>query len=726
MSLPNLKYFNLSVKDNVLIIAFDDPEEKVNTLNLKMTDEFHKIMDVIDNDDNIKATVFTSGKVDNFIVGADIKMIKEFKTKEDVVKTSREGHELFKRIENHKKPSVAAINGPCLGGGLEVALSCHYRLATDNSKTILGLPEVMLGLLPGGGGTQRLPKLIGIQKALDMMLTGKNIKPAKAKKMGLIDDVVCPESLETIAVQVAQKLASGTMKIKRWKAKGKDKVLEDNFAGRALVFNQAKSMVLKKTGGLYPAPLKILEAVKAGVNSGSKKGYEAEADLFGDLAMTRESKSLISLFEGQTSLKKNRYGSPENKPDWIGVIGGGLMGSGISLVNIQKGIKTRLKDLSQESLGKSEKYVWGALNKRVKRRAMTSFERDKIFSSLITQTDWSVFERCPLVIEAVFEDLSLKQHILEEFEKIAPEDCVFASNTSALPIKQIAAVSKRPENVLGMHYFSPVEKMPLLEIIVTDKTSDRAASVAVEMGMKQGKTVIVVNDGPGFYTTRILAPLTDEAAIIALEGTDLHHINDIMKDFGFPVGPITLCDEVGLDVAMHIAKDLKKALGERICSAPSELIDDLVKNNMNGRKSGKGFFLYNDKKSSNPLTKIFKGSGKEINPAALKIVRENRIELKGPQSSDEELQKRIAYRMINESALCLQENIIKNPVDGDIGAVFGLGFPPTFGGPFRYLDLVGAQSFLNDMKKFEDRYGERFKVATIIEDYAKENKKFHN
>ena len=339
MSLPNLKYFNLSVKDNVLIIAFDDPEEKVNTLNLKMTDEFHKIMDVIDNDDNIKATVFTSGKVDNFIVGADIKMIKEFKTKEDVVKTSREGHELFKRIENHKKPSVAAINGPCLGGGLEVALSCHYRLATDNSKTILGLPEVMLGLLPGGGGTQRLPKLIGIQKALDMMLTGKNIKPAKAKKMGLIDDVVCPESLETIAVQVAQKLASGTMKIKRWKAKGKDKVLEDNFAGRALVFNQAKSMVLKKTGGLYPAPLKILEAVKAGVNSGSKKGYEAEADLFGDLAMTRESKSLISLFEGQTSLKKNRYGSPENKPDWIGVIGGGLMGSGISLVNIQKGIK---------------------------------------------------------------------------------------------------------------------------------------------------------------------------------------------------------------------------------------------------------------------------------------------------------------------------------------------------------------------------------------------------
>jgi enoyl-CoA hydratase/long-chain 3-hydroxyacyl-CoA dehydrogenase len=401
------------------------------------------------------------------------------------------------------------------------------------------------------------------------------------------------------------------------------------------------------------------------------------------------------------------------------------MGSGISLVNVQKGIKTRLKDLTHESLGKSEKYVWSALNKRVKRKAMSSFERDKIFSNLTTQTDFSVFEKCPLVIEAVFEDLKLKQHILEDLEKVIPEDCVFASNTSALPISQIAAASKRPENVLGMHYFSPVEKMPLLEIIVTEKTSDRAASLAVEMGMKQGKTVIVVNDGPGFYTTRILVPFMDEASIIALEGSDFHFLNKVMKEFGFPVGPITLCDEVGLDVGLHIAHDLKKALGNRLCEAPPELLDGLVKNNMMGRKSGKGFFLYKEK-SKNPLQKLFGGSSKEINPEALKIVRKNAIKPKGGVNSVSDIQKRIAYRMINESALCLQEGIIKNPVDGDIGAVFGLGFPPIYGGPFRYLDLIGVQNYLNDMKRFEGIFGERFKAAQIIEDYAKENKKFHN
>ena len=725
MNLPNLKNFKLAVKDGVLVISFDDPDEKVNTLNFKMTAEFHEIFDVVDKEDAIKAVVVTSGKKDSFIVGADIKMFKDFKTKEDVVKASKLGHELFKRVENHQKPVVAAIHGPCLGGGLEVALSCHYRVASDSSKTILGLPEVMLGLLPGGGGTQRLPKLIGLQKSLDMMLTGKNIRPAKAKKMGLVNDVVCPDSLELIAIKAALELAEGTLRPKKRKVSSKDKLLEENFAGRAIVFNQAKSMVMKKTGGLYPAPLKIIEAVKVGVNSGPKKGYEAEAKLFSELVLSSEAKSLISLFEGQTSLKKNRYGKPEKIADWVGVLGGGLMGSGISLVNVQKGIKTRLKDLSHESLGKSEKYVWSALNKRVKRKAMSSFERDKIFSDLTTQTDFSVFEKCPLVIEAVFEDLKLKQHILEDLEKVIPEDCVFASNTSALPISQIAAASKRPENVLGMHYFSPVEKMPLLEIIVTEKTSDRAASLAVEMGMKQGKTVIVVNDGPGFYTTRILVPFMDEASIIALEGSDFHFLNKVMKEFGFPVGPITLCDEVGLDVGLHIAHDLKKALGNRLCEAPPELLDGLVKNNMMGRKSGKGFFLYKEK-SNNPLKKLMGGSGKEINPEALKIVKKNAIKPKGGVNSVSDIQKRIAYRMINESALCLQEGIIKNPVDGDIGAVFGLGFPPIYGGPFRYLDLIGVQNYLNDMKRFEGIFGERFKAAQIIEDYAKENKKFHS
>lgn len=686
----------------------DKPGEKVNTLDESMMAQFEEFLNQLESDESINGAVLISGKENNFIAGADIEMFKTRETAEELEQLSKDGHQILNKIETASKPVVVGIHGSCMGGGLELSLASDYRIATNHSKTVLALPEVKLGVIPGTGGTQRLPRLIGIQKALSYMLTGGNIYARKAKSIGLVDELTHKDALEEAAIKAVHKL-SGTNSFKRKdKRSFVEKVLEGNPVGRNIIFSQARKKTLGKTKGNYPAPLMIIDSVKYGYQKGLKKGLENEARLFGDAGATSESRALVNLFFGMTGAKKNPLEDKVEKVNTIGVLGAGLMGSGIADVSINKGgYSVLLKDQTLKEAAKGEKVIWDALNQKSKKQIITSFERDQL-SSKVTGTDsYDAFGKIDLVIEAVFEDLDLKRKIVSEVEEVTDNHCIFASNTSSLPISEIAKGAKRPENIIGMHYFSPVQKMPLLEIITTPQTADWVTATAYEVGVKQGKTVIVVNDGPGFYTTRILAPYMNEALLLLEEGASIEFLDKIMKQFGYPVGPMALLDEVGIDVGAHVGETMApvfNARGGKSSAKAQELMDA----GYLGRKNKRGMYTYNGKKKE-PNSEIYSffGGNSRSNP------------------DTETAQHRMALMMVNEAAYCLQEDILKSPTDGDLGAILGLGFPPFTGGPFRYIDQVGVQTIVARLNKFNENFGPRFKPAGILVEYAKARKTFH-
>jgi enoyl-CoA hydratase/long-chain 3-hydroxyacyl-CoA dehydrogenase len=715
----NLKNMNLTVKgDGVAIVTLDMDGVKVNSLNKKLFDDFDQVLKTIESGSDIKSVVIKSGKKNSFIAGADINMLLDCKTAQEAEDLSKLSHDFFFRIEKSKKPVVAAINGDCLGGGLEVALACHYRIATTDPKTKLGLVEALIGLLPGGGGTQRLPALVGIQESLTMMTTGKKVVPAKAKKIGLVDQVCDPFALEHAAIQAAEELASGKRK-KTKKAKSlMNKVLEDTPL-RSIVFKKAGEMIQKQTKGNYPAMPAILKCVEAGVTGSD--GYATEAKEFGKLAMTDVSKNMIkSLFFGTTTLKKNRFGNDYPEVKTLGILGAGLMGAGIAQVTAVKGVRTWMKDRDVAGLNRGQQQIKKNLDVKVKRRAMTAHARDMKLSNVLgfTDNDMEAFARhvkhTDMVVEAVPENLNLKHTVIKSIEEMGlPEHAIFATNTSALPIADIAVASKRPEKVVGMHYFSPVDKMQLLEVIPHEGTSNETMASAVGMGLKQGKTVIVVKDVPGFYVNRCLGPVIIETLALLQDGIEIKRLNDCLTKFGMPVGPASLFDEVGVDVGYHVAEYLSQTMGVRMTGGDLAMMKEMVDTNMLGRKTGGGFFKY-------------KGKKKEINPAALELIKKHsagRVQHK--DLSDEDIGLRLMGRFVNEAALCLQEGIIQNPTDGDVGAVFGIGFPPFSGGPFRYLDTYGVKKFVDKMKGFEDKYGPQFEPCKMLVDLAETNEKIH-
>jgi len=447
--------------------------------------------------------------------------------------------------------------------------------------------------------------------------------------------------------------------------------------------------------------------------------------------MTPESKALVSLFHARTACRKNRFSAPAQRVQRIGVIGAGLMGSGIAQVSAAKGIDVILKDRDAASLSRGYSQIYQNLESKVKRKSLTSFELEQVMSRLHPVTADNpdsdrLFSKADLIVEAVFEDLKIKQNVLSNLEKIVPPHCVIASNTSQIPIGKIAAACARPDKVIGMHYFSPVDKMELLEIITTDKTSSETTSIAVDTGLRQGKAVIVVKDGPGFYTTRILAPFMAEFASLLQEGVDPLKLDSYMKDFGFPVGPVTLIDEVGIDVGAHVAHDLTEIFGERMRGGDMGLLEDMVNSGYLGRKAGKGFFVYSKDKPKSLLQKLsFRKSKRELNLDAVRLLETYKKAGAAPVSK-QDAQLRMLTRMVNEAVLCLQEGILNSPVDGDFGAVFGLGFPPFLGGPFRWVDSYGAARVVELMQRFKDSHGVQFQPCEMLVEYGKAGKKFHS
>lgn len=702
--------FTLEVKDNgVAIITIDVVGETMNTLRAEFSEQVTEVLDHIDGDRDIKGVVLISGKESSFVAGADVEMLDACTTNAEAEGLSKVGQELFQRIEDMRIPFVAAIHGPALGGGLELALCCHYRVASDDTKTVMGLPEVQLGLLPGGGGTQRLPKLLGIQKAMQMMLTGKQVRGKQAKKAGIVDEVVPKSVLLDVAMQFALK---GKPKHKGAKLNLVGKLLERTPFGRNILFKQARKQTVKTTRGNYPAAERIIDCIEAGSGIGSGKGYLVEAKHFGTLVMSAESQQLRNIFFATTEMKKETgvEGVEAAKLSKTAVMGGGLMGGGIAYVTTSKaGLPVRIKDIRTEGIANAMKYSFDLLNKKVKRRFLAKSEMQKQMAMLTGTTDYSGFGDADVVIEAVFEDLALKQQMVADVEENCHEGTIFATNTSSIPINQIAAKAKRPEQVIGLHYFSPVDKMPLAEVIAHDKTSDETISTTVELARKQGKTPIVVKDGAGFYVNRILAPYMNEAANILLSGEPIDHIDKALLNFGFPVGPMKLLDEVGIDVGAKISPFLVADLGERF-TAPAAF-DKLLADDRKGKKNKRGFYNYKTKKP-----------GKTVDESIYKLLNINASQT----LSHEQIAERCVLLMLNEAALCLAENVIRSPRDGDIGTIFGIGFPPFLGGPFRYMDSLGVDHVVARLEHYQGLSGDKFAPAEILKDMAENGKSFYS
>ena len=706
----NNNTFSLVRQENgIAHLIMDVKGDTMNTLKAEFGEEVSQTLKEIRQDQTIKGIVLISGKADSFVAGADVHMLAKCTSASEATTLSRQGQIIFDQLENLSIPVVAAVHGACLGGGLELAMACHAIVCSDSPKTALGLPEVQLGLLPGGGGTQRLPKRVGIQKALDMMLTGKQLRAKQALKAGLVNDVV-PNS---VLILTAEKLAlSGKVKPKARKLSLMDKLLEGNGLGRNILFSKATKMVLSQTKGNYPAPLKIIDCIRASAEQAPSKGYQLEADHFGQLVMSDVSAQLRQLFFATTDMKKEQgvEGIAPEKITKVAVLGGGLMGGGIAFVTATKAkLPVRIKDISHQGISYALKYGYDLLNKKVKRRFMRHSEMQSQLALITGTTDYTGFGDVDIVVEAVFEDLTLKQNMVADIESNCKEKTIFASNTSSLPIGQIAEKALRPENVIGLHYFSPVDKMPLAEIIAHEKTSDQTISTTVAFAKKQGKTPIVVKDKAGFYVNRILAPYMNEAAILLLEGCSIEALDKAMVKFGFPVGPMQLLDEVGIDVGSKIGPILQAELGDRF--APPAAFSKLIEDGRLGKKAKKGFYQYNTNSKK-------------------KLVDESVYTLLGLQVSNTKVTEaqveRCVYMMLNEAARCLDEAIVRNARDGDIGAIFGIGFPPFLGGPFQYMDKIGAVTMVSKLNQWQAEFGERFAPCDALIKMAEQGERFYN
>lgn len=703
-----MSIFKLNKDNGIAVVTMNDPSLPQNVLNESVQTEFEKIMSEIEADKDLTALILTSAKKNCFVAGADITMLQKIESVEQAREMCMLLHAFMQRIVDLPITTVAAINGACLGGGLELALTFDYRIATTDKSTIIGVPEVQLGLLPGGGGTQRIPRLIDLPTALDLILTGKQLNAVRAKKAGLIDLAVAPEVL----MQVALKYAAKT---KPKRNKSLTQKLMASAPMRAFIFSQARKKTMAATKGHYPSPIKILDSMQRGLSTSLTKGLSIEAQNFAELVMTPESKQLINIFFAVTDLKKDTGVDSKvtaRSVDKVGVLGAGLMGAGIAYVTANQAKKSvRIKDIAVEGLAKGIAYVGKILDKRVSKRRMKANQRNQIMARVTGAIDYAGFNNTDVVIEAVFESLDLKQRMVTDVEVLSDSrEIIFATNTSAIPIDDIAAKAKHPERIVGMHYFSPVEKMPLLEVVNGSKTADWATATAVELGKQQGKTVIVVNDGPGFYTTRVLVPYNMEAVRLVLEGVAIEDVDKALEKFGFPIGPIKLMDEVGIDVGAHIVETLHDAFGDRVPLIDG--IDTLIKDDRKGRKNQRGFYDY-----------AGKSKGKAVDQTIYQLVG-----VSNPGSNkmpSNEIAERVVLTMLNEAVYCLGENILRSARDGDIGAIFGLGFPPFLGGPFRYMDTIGVDQVINKLNSLQEMHGERFAPAPLLLKLSKKKSSFY-
>jgi 3-hydroxyacyl-CoA dehydrogenase/enoyl-CoA hydratase/3-hydroxybutyryl-CoA epimerase len=711
----NTPLLRLDVDESgVATIWVDDPAASVNTISRDTLDGFSEVLGRLEQMQGLAGVALISGKEASFIVGADLEMLEQFNSPREVRTISRRAHRLLWRIQSLDVPTVAAIQGPCLGGGLELALGCDYRLASTHEATSLALPEVKLGLLPGGGGTQYLPRLVGLPTALTMMLTGTNTFPRKAREMGLVDALIHPPGLHEAARRAVRQLANGNIQPSRTAPTLKERLLSDNPLSRRVIYRQARRRTQARTSGHYPAPPRIIDAVRKGLEGSFDKGLDAEMRHFGDLVFTPESQALVQLFFGRQAAQHPPTSAEAQSVAAVGVLGAGQMGGGIAQVTAANDLDVVLKDRSLPLAARGKKQVWSATNRDMEKGIINRFHRDRATERVVPTDTYAQMDHCDLVIEAVPEDRALKKQVLADIAEVVSDDAILATNTSSIPVAELAEAVDAPERVIGMHYFSPVADVPLVELVPAEQTSAQTLATAFGLVRTQDKIAIVVGDRPGFYTTRILTLYLNEALLLLEEGADVPTVDRIMRTYGFPMGPFALLDFVGLDVASSIME----VLHDHVPLVPADLSDSarrLADAGLLGQKANIGFYHYGPAEDGDGKAR------KDLNEDIYRNLGQMRRSTPAPRI----VRERLTLMMINEAVRSLDEGILQTPQDGDVGAVFGLGFPAYLGGPFRYIDQKGPDEVTKRMRDLAYQYGDRFAPAELLVEHEDQGRSFH-
>ncbi len=707
-------------KNGIANVVFDLKGEKVNKLSAKVLLELEKLLFEAKTNDKIKVLIFSSNKKNIFIAGADINEIKDIKGKSEAAEKSSFGQEILNRIEDLPFPTIAFINGACVGGGLEFALACRYRIVASNDKTKLGLPEVSLGIIPGFGGTWRLPKLVGLKHSLAMILSGKPINAKKSYKIGLADDMVREEFsskfLNDFIELILLKPKDNKYLLKRNKSRRSRFTKETLLLGKYFIYRYVKKDLIKKTKGHYPAVLSALEVIEETYDFNDDqrdKGLKLEAKYFSKLAVSDISKNLIDLFFISEEIKKDSGANKDVEAYQVqeaGLVGAGIMGGGIAWLFSNYNISIRMKDISNQAIALGFKQVDKVYNQLKKIRKYNDNEINLRVNNISSTLKYEGFNSSDIVVEAIIEDIKIKKDTISELEKYISKNTIIASNTSSLSITKMAQSLKNPERFIGMHFFNPVNRMPLVEVIQGEKTSQEAVATVVALSKKLGKTPIVVKDVPGFLVNRILIPYINEAGFLIEEGADLKLVDDLIVDFGMPMGPFTLADTVGIDVGYKVAKILEEGYGNRmkVC----ELLEEIsLDKNLLGKKSDEGFFMYD------------KGKQMEVNSKITKIISNNG--LTKLEFFEEDVIDRCIFIMINEAAKCLEEKVVKNPRYLDMAMIMGTGFPPFRGGLLKYANNLGIKKVVSRMKNLNKTYGKRFQPSALLLSMEKEGKSFY-
>ncbi len=700
------KTFKLKKRDDGTgLLYFDLPGEKVNKFSTAVMQELKEVTSELKSE-KLKCLLLMSAKKGVFIAGADVSEIRDMTDAKQAYNAGRQGQEVFKSFGDLPYPTIAVIDGACMGGGLEISLACTYRVASDSPKTKIAFPEVNLGILPAWGGCTRLPRLIGIQRALDIILTGRSLSAKRALRSGVIDKIIAAEWAEEKALQFAAEIIAG--KGGGYKSKREQgfavATMEKTSVGRNIIFSQAEKMVLKKSGGKYPAPLKALKVIKDGFGKSLEEGFELEAQALSELIPSPISKNLVQIYFWTEEVKKeNGIGTSKAKAHDVnkaGVLGAGVMGGGIAQLFASIGVDTRVKDINYDAVAKAYQQAANVLKEKVKKRRLSKEKYREIMLRISGTTDYTGFANTDLVVEAIVENLDIKRSVLSELEENVSKNTIIASNTSSLLIDDMATALKNKKRFVGMHFFNPVHRMPLVEVVRGKDTSNAAVATVYNLCKRAGKTPIVVNDGPGFLVNRLLLPYMVEAVSLLEEGHSLLNLDRIMRQFGMPMGPMELFDEVGIDVAHKVAKILQASMGDRM--AESDLLDKLVAAKRLGKKTSIGFYKYDDNK------KVFDPEVEKL------IALKNKTIL-----SDDDIQKRMVFPMINEAARCLTDEIVSTPRDVDLGMIFGTGFAPFRGGLLKYADSIGLAAVLKGLTDFEKRFGARFKPSGALNEFEK-------
>ncbi|HVE70281.1 MAG TPA: 3-hydroxyacyl-CoA dehydrogenase NAD-binding domain-containing protein [Thermoanaerobaculia bacterium] len=692
--------FSIEREGDLAIVWFDLPGEKVNKLSTPVLNELSGVLDRIAASD-AKAVIIASRKKGIFIAGADVMEFTKVTGAEMAKGYVLLGQQVFTKLQNLKQVTVAAIDGMALGGGCELALSCDWRVMSDSPRAQIGLPEVKLGIFPAWGGTSKLPRLIGLPAALDIILNGKALDGKRAKRAGLVDETV--ES--GILLDVAKKFAA------RGKRRGGVRTkfyVEGNPLARNVIFGKARKAVMAQTKGHYPAPLKAIDVMEYAMSSGVERGMQREAEEAAALVNNDVARNLVQLFFLMEESKKDPFDVRPRDVSYVGVLGAGVMGGGIAQIVADKtDADIRMRDINWNAIGGGMKAAARVWKKKVERRRMTRGEMQRKLARITGTTDWSGFSRADVVIEAVVESIPIKRQVLAEFEALAKPGAIFATNTSTIPITQIAAEATHPENVVGMHFFNPVDRMPLVEVIRGEKTSDLAMVTTAALARKLGKTVVYCNDGPGFVVNRILGPYMNESGFLLEEGNSIESLDKAMVDFGMPMGPMALLDEVGIDVAAKVANILTEAFKDRL--EKSTVVEKLYADGRHGKKNGKGLYLYDDGKRKGPDPSVYKVLG-----------------IRSPKEAEAKaVVERMVLAMINEASLILDEKIVASAAELDLAMIMGTGFPPFRGGLLRYADSLGVPYVVSRLDELSSRVGPRFRPNEPLKRLAARDGKFY-